>query len=228
MAFSFLFFLYRTLSLASTCFLILAAPIAGMDTGLKEQSSIRTIEIFPRKDDVLTTGCNPLTLNGDQDSQYTNAFGRGNIFEVIDTNKWQRNAAICARSFDDAIESLGIGQNYIFVSLSIGVDAEVYHNIPHLFFSGNAEKVYDQVFMNTGDILHRFSSQDEKQSVSSVNMNSSVIRNTFLQANDIPSNFAKERTLEFMVKKCFPNMFYGFDQMGFFVFPFATRQFFKS
>ena len=216
----FSFFLCRMTFLINIFVFMPIVPILSMDTTEDPRiKSIRTIKILPNKDDTLTVGSETFVFNENEDSQYTNAFGRNNIFKLIATNQWQRSAAIIAMSFEDAIEKIGIGQNYIFVSLSIGVNAEVHKNIPHLFFSGNAEKVYDQVFINTSDILRRFSPQDEKQNVSSANMNSSVIRNTFLQPNDVPSDYAKERTLEFMVEKCFPDMFYGFDQMGFFVFP---------
>jgi hypothetical protein len=218
MDFSFIFFLNRRLFQVGIYSLVLIAPLMSMEDLYPSEQDIRTIEIFPRMG-LLTTIFNPMPIKENQDSQYTNAFGRGKIFEIISTNQWQRDVAVCAMKFDGDIEKLGIGQNYIFVSLSCGLNAKVHHNIPHLFFSGNAEKVYDQIFINTTDILRRFPPREETQRVSSNNINSSVIRNTFLKPDNTPTDYAKERTLEFIVQKHFPNMFYGIDHTGFFVFP---------
>ncbi len=207
MALYFLSFWCRTVSLVSIFSLMFAVSVASMDKDQSKEYEIRTI-IFNKR---MVEETQKLHRDEEKYFQYTDAFGIDSIFKVVETNERQKEIAKKMMNFDSDICSLGIHQNYIIVSLSIG---NLFVNVPHLFFSGNIEETCEHVFINVNDVLDR-SSRVTTQGASS---SYSIIKKTFITGSS-PSDYAKERTLQFMMANYFPDMFYGLDHPEFFVFP---------
>lgn len=183
--------------IASDALLSLDAPINNNHSSEK----VVTIEIGP-------DASMPLWEHPPS-SQYDQAFGRGpaGIFNLIQPTAWQREIANYVMGFDREIYDLGIHQNYAIVSLSVqGEEEDSRYYVPHIFFSGNAEKVCEKAFMNTDHI--RYYLEDSSNLIK---------KDYFYDAS--PTPYARGKTLQFLVEKYFSHIFYTMDQATFFIFP---------
>lgn len=192
----------------------------GKVDGVEE--SIRTIEILPRLPGEQTRPSVPeknVPFHKERKCQYDQAFGREKVFKVVEKNEWQRKTINIVEKFDEKLIGAEIRNlNCVIVSFSVGGLPPVRYNVPHMFFSGNVEKTSKKVFINEVDVKNKLSFTNTHQHQSSSKKSSPIIR-AFLNRDSTLTDYAKEHTLQYMVKEYFEEMFYGFDQSNFFEFP---------
>lgn len=173
-----------------------------------------------------------LGVKKSEETQYDNSFGRGSIFDYVDTSDWQVHIAEKMRTFYNSITEIGVNQNPILVCFGI---ENVCSFLQHIFFSGNVESVTEKVFLNTEDLKRQFGdlrtgqnplfSKEQSQALihqsASLQKSRTLVRRAFIDKEE-PTDYARKRTLEYLVKTAFPSIFWEEDQGDFFCVPCAS------